>query len=215
MTDATHSPGLRQSDTMWARPDDDQPSAVDDRPPINSIKSVGPNDRTKPATEFTAIFGDPTAWRALGDGSIGHHRRGSEAVTGGGDTLDRRRKGSSDDVLVTLLAHPASSADQAVNGSALTVSRRLHVDIAGRRSERRDLVFDAALRTFLWRRRPARLRLYGSASMNVTILTLTPAQARRRPSRWFVRSGYRTMERVAEQLAAEVEPLRWQPLPDA
>ena len=196
---------------MWARPDAVPVESPDDVPPAGPIELTDADDA---ATEFTAIFGDPAAMRVLGDASIEHRRRGMATAAGGGDVLDRRKKGSSDDVLVTLLAHPASTADQAVHGTALSASRRLRVDIEGRRSERLDLVFDASLRTFLWRRRPARLRLYGSASMNVTILTLTPAVARRRPSRWFVRAGYRAMERVLEQLEAEVEPLRWQPHPD-
>jgi len=211
MTGAARTPDSHRSDSVWARPHD-EPAETEDH--VTGSGPSEPNEFDEAATEFTAIFGDPAAMRALGDAAVEHRRRGMATAAGGGDTLDRRKKGSSDDVLVTLLAHPASTADQAVNGTALAASRRLRVDIEGRRSERRDLVFDASLRTFLWWRRPARLRLYGSASMNVTILTLTPAVARRRPSRWFVRSGYRAMERILEQLEAEVEPLRWQPHPD-
>ena len=172
------------------------------------------SDRTRrePGGEFVAIFGSPAEMRPLGQESVAHRRRGMANAAGGGEVLDRRQRGASDDVLVTLLAHPAMAAERAVIGSALAASGRLRVDLDARRSERRDVVFDASLRTFLWRRRPARLRLYGSASMNVTILTLTPRVARRRPSRWFVRAGNRAMERVVERLAAEVEPLRWQPL---
>lgn len=194
---------------MWAEPDADSPDEWGD--PDEGLASTDSVETPEPASEFTTIFGDPATMRVLGDSSIEHRRRGMAAAAGGGETLDRRQKGSSDDVLVTLLAHPATTADQAVNGTALRASRRLRVDVSGRRSERRDLVFDASLRTFLWWRRPARLRLYGSASMNVTILTLTPAVPRRRSSRWFVRAGYRAMERVVEELEAEVEPLRWQP----
>lgn len=168
------------------------------------------DDDGEVAPEFVAIFGAPDV-RLLGHESIHHRRRGFAVAAGGGDTLDRRQRGASDDVLVTLLAHPANAAEQAVHGHSLRAVRRLRVDVDARRSERRDLVFDASLRTVLWFRRPARLRLYGSASRNVTILTLAPAQARRRPSRWFVRAGTRAMERIVERLAADVEPLRWQP----
>ena len=215
MTGAARSPDPPRSDAMWARPDADRAGVVDDVTAADAADA--PHDAVADddgGDEFTRIFGDPAAMRTLGDASIEHRRRGLATAAGGGDTLDRRKKGSSDDVLVTLLAHPASTADQAVHGTALAASRRLRVDVAGRRTERRDLVFDASLRTILWLRRPARLRLYGSASMNVTILTLTPATARRRPSRWFVRAGYRAMERVLDQLESEVEPLRWQPHPD-
>ncbi|MEM1332044.1 MAG: hypothetical protein AAGG08_01185 [Actinomycetota bacterium] len=186
--------------------------APGDRPASETGATHADRADTTPQ-EFTAIFGDPDAIRPLGEVGLEHRRRGMAAAAGGGEVLDRRRKGSSDDVLVTLLAHPANAADRAVNGHALQASRRLAVETSGRRTERRDLVFDARLRTLFWWHRAARLRLYGSASMNVTVLTLTPAVARARPSRWFLRAGTRAMERVVEALAADVEPLRWQPPP--
>lgn len=215
------APGGEDEDgTAATHPDRDTPSAPQTTAHRPDARSADPapgraaeasTPRRRPADEFEAIFGSPTEIRPLGQEAIAHRRRGMASAAGGGEVLDRRQRGTSDDVLVTLLAHPAMAAERAVTGSAFVASRRLRVDLDARRSERRDVVFDASLRTFLWLRRPARLRLYGSASMNVTVLTLTPRVARRRPSRWFVRSGNRAMERIVGQLAAEVEPLRWQP----
>ncbi len=198
--------------SVWSREAADRPEpAPSVESPTDCESDTADTADAEPPTEFTAIFGSPNAVRPLGQESVDHRRRGMANAAGGGETLDRRQRGASDDVLVTLLAHPAVAAERVVEGTAFSASRRLRVDIAGRRSERRDVVFDASLRTVLWHRRAARLRVYGSASMNVTVLTLTPAVARRRPSRWFVRAGNRAMEQVAERLADEVEPLRWQP----
>ncbi|MEL6893079.1 MAG: hypothetical protein AAFP84_15915, partial [Actinomycetota bacterium] len=140
---------------MTTRPDRTTDHDVDRDVATRALGDIG-SDLAD--AEFVAIFGSPAEIQPLGQTSIEHRRRSIGQAASGGETLDRRRKGSSDDVLVTLLAHPAIAADRAVAGQALQASRRLRVDIDGRRSERRDLVFDASLRTLLWRRRSARLR---------------------------------------------------------
>ncbi len=194
-------------DAARAGSDDDTGGEPSDGPhtaPTDSWPHTG-----RPRDEFTTLFGHP---ELVGVGVDRADLRGGRFDQSGshGQTLDRRKGGASDDVLVTLLAHPALAAERAVVGPALRASRRLRVDIDERRSERRDIVWDASLRTLWWKRRAARLRLYGSASMNVTVLTLTPAVGRRRPSRWFVRSGNRAMATVVEALETDIADLRWQ-----
>ncbi len=205
-------------DQLWRPPSanatrTDAASTADEPPPAVDDREDGEADPAAVARpEFTAVFGTPDQVGRIGLDRSEAGRFGQAAADG--QILDRRQKGMSDDVLVTLLAHPALAAERAVTGDALRASRRLDVRIDARRSERRDIVWDASLRTVLWMRRAARLRLYGSASMNVTVLTLAPSVGRRRPSRWFVRAGNRAMGAVVEALERDLADLRWQPRRD-
>ena len=142
-----------------AHTDHDTPSAT---PETTRHADAGSPDRApdrvrathdphrRPADEFEAIFGSPTEIRPLGQEAIAHRRRGMASAAGGGEVLDRRQRGTSDDVLVTLLAHPAMAAERAVTGSASAGrSGRASVRTARRRVRRvaADVPLDAATGT--------------------------------------------------------------------
>lgn len=167
-----------------------------------------PGDAVRWSNVFASIFGRPEdhgSGRRQADAlRMGDEftRRWIGQAAGNGETLPRTRA-TSEEILVTVLAHPTLAAECAASGVVLDATPRLTVDPHSLRSERRDLVWDARIRPLL-RARDAKLRLYGSASANVTILTLTPTQPRRIASRWFIRAGVKAMTTVRDRLDGEL-----------
>jgi hypothetical protein len=123
-----------------------------------------------------------------------------------GHGLDEpRRSGFPEEILVTLHADPVAAARRALDGAVFErPPSRLQVDRGSLRARRNDLLWRCTLRTGRWRRRPAMIRLYGSPSSNVTVLTLSPDRPRRIAARGFLRVGLRTMTELRDRLAAEV-----------
>lgn len=76
----------------------------------------------------------------------------------------------------------------------------LHVDAGSVTMRDRTLEWRANLRTHPWRRRRATLRMFGSTSTNVTVLTLTPDRPHRILTRAFVRAGWRAMTQLRDQI---------------
>lgn len=112
-----------------------------------------------------------------------------------------RRSGLPEEILVTLHADPGRAADVAVRGGLLARGTgRLQVEATSLSARHNELRWTATLQTTPWRRRPATLRLYGSPSHNVTILTLTPHRARRVATRSFLRIGMRSMTDLRDRL---------------
>lgn len=138
------------------------------------------------------VFGAPVPLVASDGPALVHARRGEGTRTGA--PLDQRRSaGCREEIQVTLLAHPAVTADVIEELRLLDASSRLVVDVSTLRRIDREITWTARVRTTPWSRRPARLRLYGSPSANITVLTLTPIRSRRWGVRLFLRSGLRSM----------------------
>ncbi len=126
-----------------------------------------------------------------------------------GQAVDEpRRSGFPEEILVTLHADPATTAERALAGTAFRSAPRLLVDRSSLRVRRNDVLWRCTLRTGPWRRRPATVRLYGSPSANVTVLTLSPERPRRVATRGFLRVGLRVMTELRDRLAAEVAEAR-------
>ena len=125
-----------------------------------------------------------------------------------GQPIDEpRRSGFPEEILVTLHSDPRQAAQVALEQGVLDGSpRQLLIDTASLRARRNELVWSATLRTWPWAGRPARLRLYGSPSANVTVLTLTPLHPHRVATRSFLRVGMRTMTELRDRLARDITP---------
>lgn len=123
-----------------------------------------------------------------------------------GQTLDvPRRTGFHEEILVTLHADPIDSIQTALGSAALqSAAPRLQVDLGTLLARRNELRWTARLRTAPWHRRSAHLRIYGSPSANVTVLTLSPLRPHRVATRSFLRAGMRAMTVLRDHLDSEV-----------
>lgn len=116
-----------------------------------------------------------------------------------------RRTGFHEEILVTLHADPVDSIQTALSADVLdSAAPRLEVDHDSLAARRNELRWTVRLRTGPGRRRSAHLRVYGSPSSNVTVLTLSPLRPRKVATRSFLRRGMRAMTVVRDELAAEV-----------
>ena len=106
--------------------------------------------------------------------------------------------------MVTLLAHPVEAVESMVEHDLLDRLERVEVDRDSEQRANQQLSWDARLRTTPWSSRPARLRLYGSPSSNVTILTLTPRRSRRFGSGRFLRAGLSSMFALRDAIVGEL-----------
>jgi hypothetical protein len=97
-----------------------------------------------------------------------------------------------------------SSIQTALTSGALDVAPCLQVDRDSLAARHNELRWDARLRTMPWRRRAAHLRVYGSPSANVTVLTLSPLRPRKVATRAFLRRGMRAMTALRDQLDRDV-----------
>lgn len=120
-----------------------------------------------------------------------------------------RRTGFHEEILVTLHADPVDSIQAALTSDALAAAApRLRVDDDSLAARRNELRWTATLRTVLWRRRRAHLRVYGSPSANVTVLTLSPLRPRKVATRSFLRRGMRAMTDLRDDLDQKVKRTR-------
>jgi hypothetical protein len=150
------------------------------------------------------VFGAPVPLVAADGPALVHARRG-EGTRSGAPLDQRRSAGCREEIQVTLLAHPAVTADVIEESGVLDTSSRLVVDAATVRRIDREITWNAEVRTTPWTRRRARLRLYGSPSANITVLTLTPLRSRRWGVRLFLRSGLRSMFEVRDAAEREID----------
>lgn len=152
------------------------------------------------------IFGDPVGPLMVDDVGVQHRRRGDGGRSGPG--IDQARTaGCREEIQVALLAHPVVAAELIEDLKLLADVSGLQVDTSSRESVRKQITWSASVRTTPWSRRRSRLRLYGSPSSNVTVLTLTPIRSRRWGARLFLRVGLASMftvrKRVERALASE------------
>jgi hypothetical protein len=112
------------------------------------------------------------------------------------------RYGCFEEILVTFVGHPRESVPDVVPGTVFQAERRrLRVDPTSLYVEDNELRWAATLRTHRWWwRRRATLRMFGSPSTNVTVLTLTPTRPHRLATRAFVRQGRRAMTELRDRI---------------
>lgn len=145
------------------------------------------------------LFGDPVGLLVVDDAGLQHRRRGDGARSGPG--IDQARTaGCREEIQVALLAHPVVAAELIDDLKLLADVKGLRVDDTSRESVRKQITWTATVRTTPWSRRRARLRLYGSPSSNVTVLTLTPVRSRRWGARLFLRIGLASMFTVRRRV---------------
>lgn len=183
------SHGLPDEIVMFALGPDGEPDPPDDPGPQVSLRErLGLVPKLPPVVDI-----DQTRPRLTPAGRLAQ-------------TLDEpRRNGFPEEILITLHADPVAIAQRAITGAAFEgTSRRLDVDRRTLRARRNDLLWHGTLRTGRWRRRPATVRLYGSPSANVTVLTLSPKRPRRVATRRFLRAGLRALSEVRDHLEAEI-----------
>lgn len=136
------------------------------------------------------VFGEPVGSTAIADGTVRHRRRGEH----GSVPLDQNRSaGCREEIQVTMLVHPSVATELICDGALLATADRLVVDASSERRSSNQLTWDVEVRTRPWSSRRSRLRLYGSPSSNVTVMTLTPVRSRRRGARRFVTVGLATL----------------------
>lgn len=125
-----------------------------------------------------------------------------------GQPVDQpRRSGFPEEILVTLHGDPVVAAQRALDAGFLeAATRRLQIDPTSLRARRNELRWTARLKTWPWTSRAAFLRLYGSPSSNVTVLTLSPLRPHRVATRSFLRVGMHTMTALRDRLAEQVPP---------
>lgn len=138
------------------------------------------------------LFGDPVGSLVTDEIGLRHRRRGDGARSGGA-IEQARTAGCREEIQVAVLAHPVVAAESIDDLMLFRLGNAVRVDESSRASLRKQITWDATLRTTPWTRRRARLRLYGSPSSNVTVLTLTPERSRRRGARLFLRVGLGAM----------------------
>lgn len=151
--------------------------------------------RTERRRRIVDVFGEPVGSMAIADGAVRHRRRGEH----GSVPLDQNRSaGCREEIQVTMLVHPSVATELICGEGVLATATRLDVDAGSERRGANQLTWDVRLRTRPWSSRRSRLRLYGSPSSNVTVMTLTPERSRRRGARRFVSVGLATMTRMSE-----------------
>lgn len=149
------------------------------------------------------------AWRsalaAEHDHGLDHrHRPVSRPVQGTGRP---GRHGYRDEIVVTLRSRPIDAVGEALRPDLFDPPVRwLRVEPGSLRTSRYELSWGAALTVWPWQTRPARLRLFASPSLNVTVLSLFPLHPRRVATRRFLRRGLLVMndlrDRIDERVAS-------------
>lgn len=180
---------------MWDRPADDEPLEISmyviaperpvDQPEVFDDESDGEDVGVGPAA-------DPVLLPRQGTGTWPN---GERAV----------RLGNAEEILITLPTNPfeAMAAARAISGNE-GLARSLQIAAGSERVGEFEVGWSGSLRAPV-RRRPVSVRLYASPSLNVTVMTIVPAKARKISSRWFVRNGLRAAREFGEQIVAEVE----------
>jgi hypothetical protein len=151
------------------------------------------------------LFGDPVGSLVVDEPGLQHRRRGDGARSSAA-IEQARTAGCREEIQVAVLAHPVVAAESLDDLMLFRSVTAVEVDETSRASSRKQITWDATVRTTPWTRRRARLRLYGSPSSNVTVLTLTPVRSRRRGARRFLRAGLGSLfewrDRIEQSLAS-------------
>lgn len=152
-----------------------------------------------------SVFGEPigsVSFDGAGGELVRRHRQNGQAPLDQG-----RAAGCREEIQITLLGHPVDIAERVVSESRLEELQRLGLSASSPRgrnlgTKHREIAWDAVVRTIPWRRRRATLRLFGSPSSNVTVLTLTPRRQHRLGVRSFLGVGMRALEHLRDDLEA-------------
>lgn len=145
------------------------------------------------------LFGEPVGSLAAEPDAV-HHRRRGDAMRNGDMVDQRRAAGCLEEIQVSVLAHPVDAVEYIADHELLDGIGSLVVDPSSEERADKQIAWNAGLRTTPWSQRAARLRLYGSPSANVTVITLTPCRSRRFGVRLFLRSGLRVLFELQEQV---------------
>ncbi|MGI9643705.1 MAG: hypothetical protein ACR2O6_00165 [Ilumatobacteraceae bacterium] len=114
------------------------------------------------------------------------------------------RTGYRDEIVVTLRADPMQAVTEAVGGDLFDPPiTRLEIDPGSLQSSRYELSWRATIRVGT-RRRAARVRLYASPSLNVSVLSLLPARPRSIARTGFLRVGLRVMNQLRDRIDERV-----------
>jgi hypothetical protein len=147
------------------------------------------------------------AWHAKLETEAAHdpfarNRLGPRPVQGTGRPA---KTGYRDEIVVTARSSPERAVAVAVRSGLFSPPvSRLAVEQSSLTSRRYELAWDARITLWPWQRRPVRLRLYASPSLNVTVLSLSPPKARAAARRRFLRVGNRVMNELRDRLDAMV-----------
>lgn len=147
------------------------------------------------------LFGEPVGAVAE-QGEAFRHRRRSDAQRGGVPLDQRRSAGCREEIQVTMLCHPVTAVELIADHDLLSLAPRIEVDRSTEQRLAKQIAWDAVLRTTPCTSRPARLRLYGSPSSNVTVLTLTPRRSRRLGVRMFLGAGLASLSTLRDAVEA-------------
>jgi hypothetical protein len=143
------------------------------------------------------------AWHAALESEAAHdpfarNRLGPRPVQGTGRPA---KTGYRDEIVVTARSGPERAVAVAVRPGLFSPPvSRLIVDESSITSRRYELAWDARIALWPWQRRPVRLRLYASPSLNVTVLSLSPPKAKAAARRRFLRVGNRVMNELRDRL---------------
>lgn len=149
------------------------------------------------------LFGEPVGAVAAEHPDL-HHRRNREIRRA--DMVDQcRAAGCREEIQVSILSHPVDAVDLIAERGLLDDVDGIDVDPATEERADKQIAWDASLRTTPWSRRAARLRLYGSPSANVTVITLTPRRTRRSGVRLFLRAGLRSLFDLRDSLESGLD----------
>lgn len=176
---------------MWERPVSEHPGAEPIIIPmtVTSVEVPGDTDARDGRHVVPAV--DPSLLPRHGTGAWPN---GDRAV----------RLGNAEEILITLPSNPFAAMDVARSDHIFEPQiRHLRVDSATRRDGDFEVSWSGALRAPVrWRK--VSLRLYASPSLNVTVLTIVPQNARKISSRSFVRRGLQAARELARRIEHEL-----------
>jgi len=200
--------GSRRQHHDVAGPPDD---ADTEAPPEIVMFFLGPDgeflDEDPHAAPRHTIADVRRAWHAALESEARHdpfarNRLGPRPVQGTGRPA---KSGFRDEIIVTARSGPERAVAVAVRSGLFSPPvNRLVVDESSMTSRRYELAWDARITLWPWQRRPVRLRLYASPSLNVTVLALSPPKARPAARRRFLRIGNQVMNELRDRLDAVV-----------
>lgn len=134
--------------------------------------------------------------------------RQTEAAPGArfGQAADQaQRTGSSEDVVVALPVRSSAAAAAARRGAVFDPPlRRLRIEIGSLEIHGGSCSWQATVRTGLYRKRTATLRIDPSPSGILTILQLVPESACRFRTHSFVRAGVPALRELSERLSLQL-----------
>ncbi len=115
------------------------------------------------------------------------------------------KAGFRDEIVVTIRSSPMEAVAEALTGAVFDPPiPRLSVDESSLRASRYELSWHARIRVSPWLTRDARLRLYASPSLNVSVLSLFPLKQRPIAKSSFLRKGLRVMNALGARIDERV-----------